>query len=655
VVPWLLGAEALLVVAAPLAVAMLWLGAQLVGAGARLRMLELAAQGAVHLAGPLLVLALALAALGTRRPGRRGSPDRLVAWAGLGLGAQPFVAAHALVPLLRPYPLLARVPVGRPVLLGLVCATTALLVVVLLRPPPAPGSSWAAAPQACPTPSASPAAARRLAAPRWLAGPAAVLLVVAVGAAVGLVRTQLPSYPFSALLSPGTGSGSGTPVVAPRIPQNPGTARDPWGSLHDDSWASDSAAVPGPVDPRRSAVESLLTGGDCATLTFDSRGWLVTLCSTLRAVWGYVIEPDTLRVLARARIGQRAASLTDFSGGGYFFLDERDRIVMPARGGVVRVVAVEARGDGAALVASQDLAVGALLQPGEQLTSVMPDWQGRYWFLGDRATAGTIDPGTGRASALTLGAERVANSFAVTPDAAYVVTDRAAYRLAADPSGQPRVVWREPYDPGTRRKPGQVSRGSGTTPTVLAGGTLVAITDNAEPRMNVVVLRTDPDASPRVACRVPVFDPGRSATENSLIGVDRTLVAENNAGYDPPLTATLGGATTHPGLARVDVGIGDGGCTTAWSTGELSIPSVVSKASTADGLIYTYSKPASPWGGDGWYFSAVDLATGRTVWTRLAGGGLAFNNHFAGVAISPTGDLFAGTVSGLVVLRGGGR
>ena len=58
----------------------------------------------------------------------------------------------------------------------------------------------------------------------------------------------------------------------------------------------------------------------------------------------------------------------------------------------------------------------------------------------------------------------------------------------------PQVRWSATYDRGTRQKPGQLSQGSGTTPTLI-GKDLVAITDNAEPRMNVLFYKRD--GSPR--------------------------------------------------------------------------------------------------------------------------------------------------------------
>ena len=82
----------------------------------------------------------------------------------------------------------------------------------------------------------------------------------------------------------------------------------------------------------------------------------------------------------------------------------------------------------------------------------------------------------------------MANSFAVDDEGAvYVVTIKALYRLDAGARRVAAVTWREAYRNSGIAKPGQSDAGSGTTPTVMAGGR-VAITDNADP-MNVVVYR----------------------------------------------------------------------------------------------------------------------------------------------------------------------
>ncbi len=166
---------------------------------------------------------------------------------------------------------------------------------------------------------------------------------------------------------------------------------------------------------------------------------------------------------------------------------------------------------------------------------MLPDWSGRwYWFITRLGMVGTVERESGKVETRQFEGERFQNSFAVGPDGAFVVTDHALYALTADPAtGAPQVTWRELYDRGTRRKLGQIDQGSGTTPTLL-GDDWVAIADNAEPRLNVLVYRRRPEisAGQRLVCKQPLFAPGASATDNSFIGIGRSLIIENNSGYD---------------------------------------------------------------------------------------------------------------------------
>ena len=132
------------------------------------------------------------------------------------------------------------------------------------------------------------------------------------------------------------------------------------------------------------------------------------------------------------------------------------------------------------------------------------------------------------------------------------------YRFDASRTGAPRVSCREVYDNDAVQKPSQVTAGSGTTPTLM-GSDLVAIMDNADPEKVTVYRRARRVAGRRLLCTEAVFERRRSATENSLIGTDRSLVAENNQGYTGP-AATEMGRTTAPGLTRVDVDRGQRGC-----------------------------------------------------------------------------------------------
>lgn len=172
------------------------------------------------------------------------------------------------------------------------------------------------------------------------------------------------------------------------------------------------------------------------------------------------------------------------------------------------------------------------------------------------------------------------------------------------------------------------------------------------PYMNVLVYRRTADVSgPRLVASVPVFGANESSTENSLIATDRSIVVENNYGYTGP-QSTSGGQSSTPGLTRIDLDA-SGTASVVWTSTE-RIPSLVTKASLANGLIYTYTKDPGPGTTDAWYFTAIDFHTGRTVYKQLAGTGLFFNNHYAGLHLGPDGTIFVGVGGGVVALRDGG-
>ena len=196
-------------------------------------------------------------------------------------------------------------------------------------------------------------------------------------------------------------------------------------------------------------------------------------------------------------------------------------------------------------------------------------------------------------------------------------------------------------------KPGQLYQGSGTTPTLM-GTQYVAIADNADPRMHVdVFLRTASPVANRMVCSEPVFFPGFSDSFNSLIATDTTISVENNYGYD--LQQTLFGGTTVPGITRVDLNSGGGGCHTVWENKTLSVPNVVSQSSLATGLEYAYTKQGDLGLTDAWYFTAVDLRTGQLVYKQLAGTGVLFDSHYSGIYLGPDGrTAYVGVLGGLV-------
>ena len=83
-------------------------------------------------------------------------------------------------------------------------------------------------------------------------------------------------------------------------------------------------------------------------------------------------------------------------------------------------------------------------------------------------------------------------------------------------------------------------------------------------------------------------------------------------------------------------------------------PTLVPKLSLGNGLVYVYTNPPNQTnGGDGWYLTALDFRTGKTVFRRLTGEGLGFNNNYAPVSLGPDGTAYVGVLGGLVRLADG--
>jgi len=447
--------------------------------------------------------------------------------------------------------------------------------------------------------------------------------------------------------------------VAPALPpQNPFMARDPNSNIHNDTWMTDAYRRRGPLGRSLVATSEGKPPSLCGSLAFDRRGRIISVCPSLIAPpQARIIDPDTLEtvatyVLPNAPDPPGTKAYQNFSGGGYFFLDQRDRIWVPTKTDHIYVLGQSADGQSLFLQRDFDL-TGVLDQSTERITSALPDFGGRIWFVTKaNGKVGTLNRRTGSIRTMRLG-EEIENSFAVGRGGVYIVSDRRMYRFKAGRGGRPRIVWRAGYPDSGVVKPGQVNAGSGTTPTLMNGG-FVAITDNAEP-MNVVVYRRRPRLSRgrrRVVCKVPVFAKKASATENSLITAGRSLIVENNYGYKDPF-GPQSGAVTRPGFARIEVRRGGRGCRKVWTNRTARAPTVVPKLSTRTGLVYAYTRPPDPSGAQGYYWTAISFRTGRTVWRKFAGSGLSFNNNYAGLALGPDGTAYLGVTGGMIALRDG--
>ena len=459
-----------------------------------------------------------------------------------------------------------------------------------------------------------------------------------------------------------------SPIAHAEIPQHPFMASNGGNNMHCDGYMSDAYAAAGPI-ALNAQVSSRTQGfGGYGTIAYDRSGRLVAVHSNGRKFQLELMDPYTLEELASYDLPPRpwywilqGIMPWEYIGAGmYFYLDDQDRAVVPTTENTIQVVKVPDRGGEFELVREYDLAEHVVVMrwpDKDSVAWVLPDWSGAfYWYATTGGMVGTVEIATGEIQAVRLEGEIIENSFAVAEDGAYILSDRALYRFNRDGAGNIAVDWRTEYDRGPRRKPGHITRGSGTSVS-LAGGSdgLAVITDNAEPRISLLFVRRCDGA---VVCSIPVFEEGRSGTDVSVACFEHaseagqrtgvySVIVENNWGYH-----TFPRSRPRPGLTRVDVtrhGDGTYSAEEIWTSSERSIG--VFKLSLGNGLAYMYWRselcPITQW-----YLTAVDFATGETVFKKCVGKGLGYNNWAGALFLHPDGGIaYSTTIFGLVMIR----
>jgi hypothetical protein len=445
-------------------------------------------------------------------------------------------------------------------------------------------------------------------------------------------------------------------------PTTPYVGLDGASSMHGDIASSDTSPLPGPGLANVEVVTQLLWAA-CPTMLIRSDGKPFVLSTAM-------LGRNPVVRLLKQRNGKEKAKLSldagSLLGGVYACLDNQDRLVMVDGGqNLIRVKAEEKRfwfttwwelsvDESVSLLSAVTGHCGS--SDCDAVVSISAGADDTIWFVTQKSVVGIYDPHTRNSSWLKLGDdERVDNSFSTTIDGrAAVVTSKAIYLLWQDYDNRPVVAWRYAYDAGSARKPGQLSHGSGATPTFFGpytGTEYVTLTDNADGRISLIVLDTDDG---RLVCKQPIFKAGvNSGTENSAIGIGNTVIVASTYGYPYPQLPEGAGdsipesADFMGGMVRVDINDCDGdpsypSGTIVWENSVRS--AAVPKLSTADEYIYTVERSTS----DNYYFTVIDSDTGAVMKQTRIGSGLFSDTLQMAGNIGINGVYWQGTLSGIV-------
>ncbi len=449
--------------------------------------------------------------------------------------------------------------------------------------------------------------------------------------------------------------------------------------MHGDAGSSDVTPLAGPGTGAVTVGATSLVSA-CPTLLQGSDSFVVALCTTMigRNPTVHLIDTDgsgssgSASGLGSSDLGSLAAGSTggnsagaslaelelpkgSLLGGVYAYLDNDNRLV--AVDGERRLVRVGHHNNGGrwSLSVDESVDLSGVIAADDSVTGLAPDWAGNVWFATGAGRVGYVDAaGVARTVDLPAG-ERVENSISTSPTGTSVATTHALYELSAAPGQAPQVQWRAAYDRGSARKPGQLSWGTGSTPTYfgpVTGHEYVTIVDSADTTVSLLVYRV---SDGQQVCHTPVLANGGPGSENSPIAIGSTVIVAGTYGYPYPAVPESAGPSVPAsapfagGMTRVEVG--SGGCTVLWDTDVKS--SAVPHLSTADDTIYTVLRKGTGGAVDGFAYAAINPVTGAVMATAdMPGSTLNDTIQMSGL-ITSEGDLIQGTLNGIVrVSRG---
>ena len=447
--------------------------------------------------------------------------------------------------------------------------------------------------------------------------------------------------------------------------QNPYLGINSLATMHGDAQSSDATPFAGPGDPGVGGTWKVTFTNHwaaCPTILAGQDGYIQALMTQFLGSDAKVRKPKLaiIEPASGAQLGAMEIPTGALLGGVYAYLDADSNLVMVD--GTNALTWISHSQDGMKVWVSRriDLTDAMKLEPKDHVVGIVPDWHGRIWVASERGVVGLIDPKRNVVRLTKLQqyspTERIDNSISACPQGVSIITSYAIYMLGADAStSKPRIIWSHSYDRGTKQKPGQLSHGSGATATFFGpnGSDYVMLSDNADRQEKLIVYRS---ADGSAVGEGPLFTPGASGTENSMIGVQNSIVGACTFGYpyaQYPDTKPAYRAQVAPGMERWDVNDDASGITLKWRNNGI-YSAAVPRLSTADNLIYTCERPRGPAGvltGPVVYACAIDMDSGRVVHRQrlprlanlLAGGD---PSQMVGV-IDKHGVWWQGTIGGI--------
>jgi len=215
--------------------------------------------------------------------------------------------------------------------------------------------------------------------------------------------------------------------------------------------------------------------------------------------------------------------------------------------------------------------------------------------------------------------EEIQNSFSVGKDGVYIVSNYALYKLRFNHETKEIEMdpkWVETFTEGElvysndrEVKPGQLSNGSGTTPTLM-DDRFVAICDNDSLQVNLCIYSQE---TGKLISKHKLFTNAGAAVENSVVAYGNSFIVANTYGYLDPFKAN----NTPGGIMRFDYNEEKGVFEQVknWpASGYYDCKTATPKLSTPTGMLYVYNRSEEPYNKYyDWQITGIDFRTGLRV------------------------------------------
>ena len=380
--------------------------------------------------------------------------------------------------------------------------------------------------------------------------------------------------------------------------------------MHDDAFSSD---VFSGISPKGDLTFTFETKqGAVPTILLGSDGFLQVICvrnesangSMQRTPYLLLLNSETMETVASLKLPAGTA-LNNIYG----FLNQNDELML-ANGKNIYQIAHFQQNNKWEFNIKNEFKLESATDDFE-FVGITPDWEGNIWFASYDSKAGFLNPKNGQFSLISLSDikdEIVANSISSSPAGTAIATTHAIYVLNLK-NCKPEISWKAEYDRGTKVKPGQLSWGTGSSPSFFgpkSGYEYLTLLDNGTEGTHLNIYNSE--NGNLIASELAFDGDPEQGSENSPIAFGNSVIIASTFGFPYPASssATDEKGVLKNGVQRFDVNDDGKGAKAIWYNKEIRSTSVP-KMGKDSGKIHFISEGEK----EDQFYTELDFKTGK--------------------------------------------